>query len=405
MTEASDRLLAERFAALASPLDDSDWLDVRRRARARRSRAWLAMPLAAVVAAIAVGSALALYRDSIDFWSAPPAPERIVVEYEELRARGKAGLLGFGANVMPGEARRVAFFELDGEERPLFVVPTEDGGFCSRLHFIGTCTRTGPREPTLGAGGLQSKHGGLDWISGRFLDERIRRLELRYLDGTAVPIPFVWVTEPIDAGFYAHDVPDEHEHPDRRPAVIVAFDEDGAELARSELPFDDPRWQTLPDGLPKVADRTQKRTLFDLRDHKGNPWTLVVAPAPEGKLCYAYNFGSGCFSPRFPRSNDQLTLKGGGVVSVCCAVGDDVATVELRYQDGTRTEHKPVEGFLLDVVPPEQYPLGHRLREIVMRDAEGRVVATRDVDPERRAVYPCSKEEELDLGHGVRLCP
>jgi hypothetical protein len=403
MIDASDRLLAERFAALPSPPDDSDWLDVRRRAGLRRhSRRWLAMPLAAVVAAIAVGSALALYRDSIDFWSAPAAPERIVVEYEEMRHRADVGL-GFPAKVIPGEARRVAFFELDGEPRPLFVVPTEDGGYCSRLHFTGTCGRIDPTQPTFGAGGLQSEHGGLDWIDGQFLDADIRRLELEYLDGTSVPVPFVWVTAPIEAGFFAFDVPPEHETLDRRAAFVLAFDEDGTEVARSELPFDDPQWQTGPDGLPRVADRSRKRTLFDLRNHKGDPWTLVVAPAPGDRLCYAYNRGGGCFSPKFPATPDALSLSGGP--SVCCAVGDGVAMVELRYEDGARTELEPVEGFLLHLIPPEHYAVGHRLREIVMRDAEGNEVATRALETDRRAVYPCAKEDELDFGRGVRVCP
>jgi hypothetical protein len=399
-----DRLLADRFAALASPLDDSDWLDVRRRAGLRRNRTWLALPLAAVVAAIAVGSALALYRDEIDFWSAPAAPGYVVVDYEEMRARASVGL-GFGPNVISGEARRVAFFELEGEPRPLFVVPTEEGGFCSRLHFHGTCGRIGLDQSGFGSGGLQSEYGSLDWISGHFLDPDIRRLELEYADGTSAPVPFVWVTAPIDAGFYALDVPPEHEPLARRATSVVALDEDGMELVRRELLYDDPKWQSAPDGLPRIADRTQKRTLFDLRDHKGNPWTLVVAPAPEEKLCWAYNFGGGCFSPRFPRTNDDLGLKGGGVVSVCCAVGDGVAAVELRYQDGTRSELEPVDGFLLGLVAPAHYAPGHRLERIVMLDAEGREVASRAIDPTRRAVYPCAEEDELDLGHGITTCP
>ena len=49
-------LLEARFAALADGVDDSDWLDVRRRAR-RRSRG-LALPFAAAGAAIAAAAAL-----------------------------------------------------------------------------------------------------------------------------------------------------------------------------------------------------------------------------------------------------------------------------------------------------------------------------------------------------------
>jgi hypothetical protein len=50
-------LLAERFARLADPTDDSDWHDVRRRAGREHRR--YAIPIAAAVATIAVAAALA----------------------------------------------------------------------------------------------------------------------------------------------------------------------------------------------------------------------------------------------------------------------------------------------------------------------------------------------------------
>jgi hypothetical protein len=402
MTDGSDRLLAEHFAALGSPLDDSDWPDVRRRAGLNRTRAWWTLPLAAALAAILVGSALALYRDSIDFWSAPPAPERIVVDFQKMRARAAIGL---GPNVIPGEARRVAFFEIDGEPRGLFVAPTEDGGYCWRLHFIGSCGRTGRERPAFSAGWLESDQGGAAWINGDFLDPQIRMIELEYEDETLAPIPFVWVTAPIDAGFFSFDVPPEHLPAGHRAALIRAFDEDGDEVVRQVFPFADPRWEDGPDGLPRVADQTQKRTLFDFRDHNGTRWTLVVAPAPGERLCYAYNFGGGCLSPRFPATIGGMGVTGGKVVRVCCAVAEGVVTVVLRYQDGTRTELTPVDGFLLYVIPPEQYARGRRLEEIVWLNANGDEVAARTVTPNRPGTYPCSDKEKLDLGQGVETCP
>jgi hypothetical protein len=40
-----------------------------------------------------------------------------------------------------------------------------------------------------------------------------------------------------------------------------------------------------------------------------------------------------------------------------------------------------------------------------MRDADGDLVSTRTIETTARAVYPCAKDEELDLGQGVRVCP
>ncbi len=402
MMDGSDRLLAERFAALPSALDDSDWPDVRRRAGLERNRAWLALPLAAALAAILVGSALALYRDAIDFWSAPPAPERIVVDFHQMRARATVGL---GPNVIPGEARRVTFFEIDGTPRGLFVAPTDEGGYCWRLHFIGSCGRTGRERPSFSAGWLESDHGGAAWINGDFLDPEIRRIELEYEDGTLAPVPFVWVTSPIEAGFFSFEVPPEHLPAGHRATLIRAFGAEGDEIARQEFPFADPSWEDGPDGLPRIADRTQKRTLFDFHDHSGTRWTLVVAPAPGERLCYAYNFGGGCLSPKFPATIGGMGVTGGNVVRVCCAVAEDVATVVLRYQDGTRTDLKPVDGFLLYVVPPEQYARGHRVDEIVWLDAGDRELATRTMTPDQPGTYPCARDDKLDLGHGVEACP
>lgn len=368
----TDPLLADRFAALASTHDDSDWLDVRRRAGIRRSRSWLALPLAAVVAAIAVGSALALYRDSIDFWSAAPAPERAVVNFREIRSRADAG---FGPKVIPGEARQITTFDIHGEPRPLVVAPTEEGGFCSLLYHMGGCGRVMWTQAPFGAGWLESEHGGADWISGSFLDPEIQRLELEYEDGVRALVPLVWVTAPIDAGFFAVDVPPEHEAEGHRAVVIRAFNEDDDELARQKFPFSDPRWESGPDGLPRIADRTEKRTPFDFRDHRGVRWTLVVAPAPGERLCYAYNFGGGCFSPNGPPIIGAMRIEDDKVFYVCCGVAEGVATVELRHVDGGRTALKPVDGFLLHVEAAGK----PRVVEIAWLDDEGRELATRAV--------------------------
>lgn len=100
-----------------------------------------------------------------------------------------------------------------------------------------------------------------------------------------------------------------------------------------------------------------------------------------------------------------MGVQGGGAVNLCCAVGGDVATVELRYEDGKHAELKPVDGFLLYVIPPEQYRRGHRLRLIVWRDADGGELERRAVATDRKGIYPCSDEEEIELGYRQTICP
>ena len=71
----------------------------------------------------------------------------------------------------------------------------------------------------------------------------------------------------------------------------------------------------------------------------------------------------------------------------------------------TRTELKPRDGFLLYVIPSRHYERGRRLEWIVERDASGREVARRSATPDAPGRYPCDEDDEIDLGHGQRVCP
>jgi hypothetical protein len=106
-----------------------------------------------------------------------------------------------------------------------------------------------------------------------------------------------------------------------------------------------------------------------------------------------------------PTDHRRHGRPGGGVANLCCALAADVATVELRYEDGDRARLKPVDGFLLYVIPHAHYPRGHRLEQIIWRDDAGREVASRKQPTEMPGIYPCAKDEERDLGYGVTMCP
>ena len=394
MTEAE---LAARFAALANPLDDSDWLDVRR--RARRTRRGFALPVAAAVAVLAVASAFGVYRQVVDFFSAEAAPERIVYEYSRMAAVAKVGL--GGPHVVAGETRKVMDVEWRGKPEPFYVAPTEDGGFCYRWATGGSCGRVRPEQRAVGMVVVDGKNGP-DHVAGHVIDPDVTRLEVEYEDGQSTEIPVVWVSPPIDAGFYAYDVPEAHELAGHGATELVAYDRDGKEVQRTEFIRNDPRWDTGTDGLPRIADRTRKRTLFDFTAPNGSEWTLVTAPAPEDKLCYAYNGGGGCLSPKFPASIETFHAQG---PDICCALPAWVASVELRYEDGDRETLRPVDGFLLYVMPTGHYAPGHRLRQLVFRDAEGTDRAWKGVRTDVKGVYPCKEDEQIDLGYDVHVCP
>jgi len=234
MNDRTDDFLAARFAVAANPLDDSNWLDVRHRAELpyRRHR-WLALPVAAAIGVLLVGSAFAFYGRVVDFFSAEPASERVVIEFDKLGAVVRGARLG--PNVNSSEARKIATVVVDGEPRPLYVAPTSDGGFCWQWYFVGKCARLRVDEPSLGNGWLEGEHGGARLVFGHVLDSRVQRLELEYQDGSRIDIPFVWVSAPIDAGFYQYEVPPEHLLVGHRAALIRGLDEDGNEVARSDF--------------------------------------------------------------------------------------------------------------------------------------------------------------------------
>ena len=98
-------------------------------------------------------------------------------------------------------------------------------------------------------------------------------------------------------------------------------------------------------------------------------------------------------------------VPGGKTIMVCCTVAEGVTKVELLFRDGRRIEVEPVDGFLLDELPSEQYRRGKRLEAIVSRDDSGKEVGRVDVKTDHPGVYPCKKGEELKLEYGQTICP
>lgn len=401
MIEALDRALDELVPHYDEP---RRWDEVVRRASVRRHRRRvLTLGFAAGVAAVLIGAGGVFHREFVDFFSAEPAPEPIRVEFAKMGARTNI-MAGPGHDIV--EAREVARFPVDGKLRPLWVAPMKSGGYCYRWHTFGSCGRMPHQDDAvkLGLGGQEGPYGQ-NWIVGHVTDPAIERLVLEYADGGRTELRYVWVSSPIDAGFTAFQVPQERQREGRHAVAVVGFDDDGKEVERRALPGPtDPRWEPGADGLPRIADRSKKRTLFDFRDELGERWTLVVAPAPEEKLCYAFDRGGGCVSPKFP-ATPPAVVPGGKTILVCCTVAEGVTRVELLFEDGDRISIEPVDGFLLHPIPSKHYPKSKRLEAIVSRDPSGREVERVKVKTDNPGVYPCKKSEEVEFGYGQTICP
>jgi hypothetical protein len=92
-------------------------------------------------------------------------------------------------------------------------------------------------------------------------------------------------------------------------------------------------------------------------------------------------------------------------VLLCCGVGDDVATVVLRFEDGDDVELSAVEGFVYYAIPARHYPRGHRLEQIVGPGFERARRRAKAHSDGRARVYPCETTEELKLPYELTICP
>jgi hypothetical protein len=244
--------LAERFAAVDHPPDDSDWLEVNRLARQRRRRR--ARP-AVAVAAVAVAAATAVLAtpafgvgDTLRrlFESGEPAPATIERSFARLDAGAPPG---FRTGVVPADTRKIVV----PNRVALWIAPTKSGGFCM---FVagggGQCDaqRAFAFWPTFSIGGSYTKRGvitgGPVLVDGSTTLEDAASVDVRFEDGDVASVPVVWVSAPIDAGFFGYEVPPSHWAEGHRPTLMVVRDADGHELQRDSSAFRAPEFRRGP---------------------------------------------------------------------------------------------------------------------------------------------------------------
>ena len=142
----------------------------------------------------------------------------------------------------------------------------------------------------------------------------------------------------------------------------------------------------LPPPIPPPPPRAGPyRTVFDI--HKvGHRFLFAVAPAARGGLCMDLT------SPGRPHERSCISRAGrlqplglgeGGPPPWAFFVGragKGVASVELRYEDGTSSRVPLTERYFLEVVAGPHTRRGHRPLVFLARDSSGHVVATERLD-------------------------
>ncbi len=292
-----------RDEILSAGPDDGDWTDVLRRAkRARRRQGIYGVVLLTALVAVGVASAYALGHPIVDFNTAEKGPTNVVNDFGALEVSAPENMT---PGLLPDQARKIPGLYLDGKPYAFYIAPTKSGGFCSTVgECVGINDRPEIKDRILV--GLETDKSS-ERLSGVFIEKNANRLVLSYADGTSEDVPFVWVTEPIEAGFFVLDIPEAHQTSANRPTALALYDSGGELLANESL--GDPRAlqemlkqemvnRSLPGyphlSVPAEAIWSARRQLFDLRADDGARIGLWVAPKRGGGTCVWGSAGSGC---------------------------------------------------------------------------------------------------------------
>jgi hypothetical protein len=422
MTES---IILERLASI-----EPDWADVERRSRrlegVRRipKRAAVATGVAAVAATV-TAVAFGLPQTIIDFFASPTAPAHVKNWFG---AENVAAPPGMNPRAIPGQARKIATAAFDvnhlhGDQptaHTLYVAPRKGGGFCYVWTKAGGgCLPAKPSAESAAMGPLDvswfaAGDGQPVLVDGWVRTGATKTVKARFADGTTAPVPVTWVSRPIDAGFFVYPVPLAHRTRADALASVVALDASGKVLGRQSFPLtkplDEDVVQTLPDGtkesLPRRAQAARARKVVSFRATDGSMVYLWVMPRTGGGVCFVFDQGEGCEIPHLAKLKPVFNAGLSGGSSRILLFGQakpEVATVELRYENGESQQLTPSDGFVLTEITPAHYRRGTRLVSALALDASGKAIYTVRFQPQSTGLYPCKKP--VAMGYGVKTCP
>jgi hypothetical protein len=354
---------------LANPVPEPDV-----RLRPSRRRFYRAAAATALLAAILllVAPAFGVRLTELDFWEAEEGPPKIVQNFEQMDVGAPEGM---ATNVIPGQTRKVGTFRYRGNARDLWVAPTRHGGFCTLWEKSGGgCDKLGtvPLDAGFWArsvpGDLSGRRGPIpprlyDVVLGHVNGDYADSVEIRFADGRSVQPEVVWVSEPINAGFYAFEIPEE-----RVIASVAALDEDGdvvTEAPAGHRDFDVP---------PRDALIEEKEAHTRIETAAGEAVLWVAPTRYEGECAWVEIDGQvrqfmNCLPKGYraePRAGFAFFRSGEAVFFV----GEfdlRLSAVEFRSADGQTAVARPERGFLLHKLTE-----GKTVVELVFRNTDGK---------------------------------
>jgi hypothetical protein len=228
----------------------------------RQRRGLLLIGLVALTFVLVVATAYALGHPIVDFSSAPSAPPRVVKEFDSL---SKGAPPGMDPEVNAGETRLVGHFG----GLKLWVAPTKSGGLCVEWEdAAGGCDALGttPLSVTWQSGVRGTAIYG--HANARWSDN----IEIEFDDGSTVRPRVIWVSPPINAGFFYYRPPK-----GRTIRTVLALNGDDAVAA-------DGNGAPGGRGPHPFADLSKREQVAEIEIDEG-PITLWVAPTKTEGRC------------------------------------------------------------------------------------------------------------------------
>ena len=160
--------------------------------------------------------------------------------------------------------------------------------------------------------------------------------------------------------------------------------------------------------------------MISFTTEKGIPVALWSAPSRSGGRCYwnTYgkrgDFGGACNPPSLLLPPNAIVVgrsQGAGKgreVLLWGQVGADVASLELRFQDGDRVRIVPFGRLVLYGIPSRRYRRGHRLNLILALNARGEIIKRQREPTDTPGSYPCESPKRSGPrvnGELVYACP
>jgi hypothetical protein len=218
----NEQALRNRLELLGAGPSTADWPGAVNRASQQKRRKRLTIAFALAAAVIVAAPTVVVATRIVDFGSSESAP----VDYQAVFQRFNE--LSRPAGVDASQTRVVLRPTIHGRPHMLMVAPRRTGGFCFVLIEHG-------RGGSLGCADAAERitlSGGGDVLYGSLSIRDATHVELLLRNRPPVRAEVSWVSEPINAGFFALGVP-------ACPRVrgVVARDAEGRELRRERFPW------------------------------------------------------------------------------------------------------------------------------------------------------------------------